>query len=228
MAWAARMGMITAMRTELPSDEASAVLAQWFSPAFPIGSFAYSHGLEAAIDAGQIKNGGDLHAWLSEVLRFGAGQVDAIFIQLAAQSNDVKTLNQTARAYAPSKERLLEMDAQGAAFAGLLRDVWQIKIEDAAFAIVIGQGARALNLPVELTIRHALISFTANLIAAAQRLAPIGQSEGQKIHLSLAPIIAQIAKSAIGKTTRDISSTALMSDMYSMRHETQYSRIFRS
>lgn len=172
MAWAAHMAI------PMIIEDASAILAQWFSPAFPIGGFAYSHGLEAA----DLQNGDDLEQWLTDILRFGAGQSDAILISLAGQAGaDIIYIDALARAFAPSKERLLESEAQGAAFAATVSKIWKIDLPEMAYAVAVGRAAALIGLPLDLTARHYLLSFTSSLIAAAQRLAPIGQIEGQGI-----------------------------------------------
>ncbi|MGV6847728.1 MAG: urease accessory protein UreF, partial [Marinibacterium sp.] len=102
-------------------------LAQWLSPAYPVGGFAYSHGLEGLVAEGAVADAAGFRGWLEGVLRHGAGRSDAILLVAAyraAAPPALADIDALARALAPSRERLMETDLQGAAFAEITDAVW--------------------------------------------------------------------------------------------------------
>ncbi len=210
--------------------EAAVLLQQWLSPAFPIGAFAYSHGLEAATETGRIRTGGDLDEWLRDLIEFGAGRSDPVFLAAAYRGDAAGQGDADAQALAfqPSKERRLEMEQQGMAFARTLHDVWHIDLPLRAYPVVLGAAARAMKLPLELTTVTYVHAFISNLIAAAQRLLPIGQAEGQRILVALGPDIRAAAVRGLDGDLDQLASATFLADIAAMQHETQYSRIFRS
>lgn len=215
----------------MTSDAHVLTLAQWLSPAFPVGAFAFAHGLEAAVDIGWVRDPAGFEAWLIDVLDCGAGRSDALFLAAAYHAPCVDTLAEvdaTARAFAPSSERLLEGQAQGAAFCRMVNAVWDTGSSDMLYPVALGAAAKHQTLPLMLTSRMHLQAFASNLIAAAQRLLPIGQTEGQAIlHRLSGTFDAIAADTSDGDLTR-LTSTAFLSDIAAMRHETQHSRIFRT
>lgn len=213
-------------------DAALLKLAQWLSPAFPVGAFAYSHGLEWAVQAGQVPNAAALQGWLGDVLAHGAGRSDAIFLAAAYRAPDPAALagiDAQARAFAPSAERLEETVAQGRAFARIVSSVWpENALPDLSYPVALGHAARRHYLPLSLTARMYLHAFTSNLVSAGIRLIPIGQTDGQKVLTALTPLCETLAAEAMETGIEDIASTAFLADIASMTHETQYSRLFRT
>ena len=203
-------------------------LAQWLSPAYPVGAFAWSHGLERAVGRGDVTSAQDLQDWLTSVLERGAGRSDAILLCAAHAADDAAPIAELAAALAPSKERRSETLQQGAAFAAVTREVWQIELPDMAYPVAVGRAAGLIGLPVLPTAQLWLQSFASNLIQAAQRLMPLGQTEGQRILAALGPICMRVGTQASTATLDDIGSATFAVDTASMQHETQYSRIFRS
>lgn len=203
-------------------------LTQLLSPAFPVGAFAYSHGVEAAVDADQITDAKTLENWLADLLDFGSARVDAVLLNVAFNTDDVGLLDMRARAFAASAERLKETDLQGAAFCDTVAAVWNIDVVGLCYPVAVGHVARGLNLDVEQATAIYLHAFIANLTAAAQRLVPLGQVDGQKVQTALMPRCAALARDLRGATLDDIHSISWMSDIAAMRHETQYSRVFRT
>jgi urease accessory protein len=204
-------------------------LSQWLSPAFPVGAFTYSHGLEAAFEAGWIADGAGLEDWLTDLLTHGSARSDATFLAAAYHGAlPLEELNAMARAFAPSAERLLETEAQGQAFCQTVAAIWEAELSGLTYPVALGRAAALEALPLGLTLTLYLQAFLSNLIAAAQRLGPIGQTEGQRILRALAPLIATTADAASEGDLTTLSSAAFLSDIAAMRHETQYSRIFRS
>jgi urease accessory protein len=204
-------------------------LSQWLSPAFPVGAFGYSHGLEAAFRAGWITDAASLEDWLCDLLTHGSGRADAILLAAAYRGDAaLDEIDATARAFTASAERLLETDAQGAAFAQVVGAVWGARLEGLTYQVALGAAAAREGLALDLTLSLYLQAFAANLIAAAQRLGPIGQTEGQRILRALAPVIEATAEQARDGDLARLASSAFLSDIAAMRHETLYSRIFRS
>ncbi|CUI74106.1 urease accessory protein UreF [Cognatishimia activa] len=217
--------------TAMPIDPKLLTLTQWLSPSFPVGAFAYSHGLEQAVRSDWVKDGGSLAAWLEDVALYGSGHSDAIWIRLAYACEDVaavEALNFKCRAYAPAFERQREAERQGRAFAKVASEVWTLTLPDLQFPVALGFAARQEDLDIEAVITLYLQGFLGNLVAAAQRLMPLGQTDAQGILAKLNPVCLDIAAQTQGKQLDDISSTAFLSDIAAMRHETLQPRIFQS
>ncbi|MGH1576446.1 urease accessory protein UreF [Planktotalea sp.] len=218
-------------RTAMPTDSEILTLAQWFSPGFPIGSFAYSHGLEWAIECGDVSDATSARAWILTALEHGSGRNDCIFLSAAFNAEkpeNILEIDATCRAFAASRERMKESDLQGAAFCKVVSAIWKSEIEGLCYPIAVGRGARLQGLPLELTAQMYLHSMLSNLVAVAMRIVPLGQTEGQSIIHDLTPKMALIAKSACTASLDDVASSAFLSDIAAMKHETQYSRIFRT
>lgn len=207
------------------------ILNQWFSPAYPLGSFAYSHGIETAIQDGRIKSAQGLEIWLRDVLEQGTGRTDAIFLHAAYACEDetaVGALDAHARAFAPSAERLMESVQQGDAFVRTTTAVWGAKLAALTLPVAVGYAARALDLPVALTTSLYLQAFMSNLVSCAVRLVPLGQTEGQGVLQHLSPLCAQVSAQASEEGLQGLMSAAFASDIAAMRHETLNHRIFRT
>jgi urease accessory protein len=222
-------------------SEVQLPLAVWFSPMFPVGAFAYSHGLEWAHEAGDIAGADDLRDWLSTLMQRGALHNDAILVGAAyraALQRDAQTLaevNGLALAMATSRERRLETATQGNAFLLAIKKSWPCATvdlleegEDVAYPVAVGVAATGHNLPLDATVAMYGLGFLANLVSAAIRLGVIGQSDGQSIIAALIPMIRDVAQSCASKTLDELGGSAFRSDLASLRHETQYTRLFRS
>jgi urease accessory protein len=218
-------------------------LLLWLSPAFPVGSFAYSHGLEWAVEAGDIAHAASLSAWLSDLLHFGAPRTDAILFACAfraARSSDWIALQETnalAVALAGSSERRLETSAQGAAFVSAMRATWTCPAlqhlpapggDPVAYPIAVGVAAAGHGLDLGLSLQAFVLSLFANFVSAAVRLGAIGQTDGQKTLAAILPDVRRLAEEAASAGLDDLGGCAFRSDIAAMRHETQYSRLFRS
>ncbi|WP_132861551.1 urease accessory protein UreF [Shimia isoporae] len=205
-------------------------LTQWLSPAFPVGAFTYSHGLEHLVATGTVTNAATFFEWLTDTLRHGAGRSDVILLAAAfrADTAELQEIDDLARALAPSSERLLETGQQGSAFSRTVAAIHNIDLPALTYPVAVGHAARLQNLPLEETARLFLHAFAANLTSAATRLVPLGQTEAQAALLRSTQLCKDIAATAITETIDDIASTTFASDIASMNHETQYSRLFRS
>jgi len=218
-------------------------LMAWLSPAFPVGAFSYSGGIEWAVEAGDIKDAAALRRWLVVVIAEGGIFCDAVLFAHAhraiAHRNDV-LLHDTAElavALCPSKERHLETTGQGRAFVEAARAAWDCAalgrlagVWDGAIAypVAVAVTAAGHGLPLAPALGAYLNAAVANLISAGVRLIPLGQTDGQRVLAALETPIAQAAARAIATPLDEIGGAALRADLASMRHETQYTRLFRS
>lgn len=230
MAMAAPTPMTTAP-PPMPTDPRLLTLVQWLSPAYPLGAFAWSHGLETAVARGWVHDAATLHDWLTDILADGAGRADAVLIGLAYQVPDraaLRHLDATARALAPSAERLRETDRQGAAFARVTREVWQLDLPDCTLPVALGRAARLMDLPLGETAALYLHGFAGNLVSAAQRLMPLGQTRAQAVLAGLGPLCSDLSRQARTATRDDLWSHSFLPDIAAMQHETQQPRLFQS
>ena len=215
----------------------------WFSPAFPIGAFSFSHGLEWAVETGDITDRESLERWLVALLQRGSGWSDAVLFSVAhraavdANAKRLKEVAELAVALQPSRERRLEATMQGDAFVKAVETGWsnngldflrQSAEPPYALSVAAGCAATAVNVSREAGIAAFLTCFAQNLVSAAIRLAPIGQSDGLRVIAALEHVIADNARRAARATLKDIGTVAFRSDIASMRHETQMTRLFRS
>nr|WP_210203201.1 urease accessory protein UreF [Labrys okinawensis] len=207
-------------------------LLSWLSPAFPVGAFAYSHGLERAVHDGLIEDRSALTDWLSEIVQSGSGWNDAILLaeawRLASRGESCAAIAELAEAMVGTRERHRETMLQGEAFGQAVAHWTGEAIGPMPYAVAIGQAAARHGIALDQALAGFLHAFTANLIQAAIRLVPLGQRDGVLSLAALEPIILATARRASLATLDDLGACTLMSDIVSMRHETQYSRIFRS
>jgi urease accessory protein len=210
-------------------------LLTWLSPAFPTGGFAYSHALEWSVEAGDVTDEPTLIDWLTDILENGALWSDAILLRHAhrAPPAELPPLATLATALAPSLERRLETLAQGAAFRAAAA-AWPAQALQSwpdtplPYPIAIGALAAAQNVTEDDATLAFLHASTANLISAAIRLIPLGQSAGLRAQAALEPVILATATLTKPATLNDIGTTCWRSDIAAMRHETQYTRLFRT
>ncbi|PQO24362.1 urease accessory protein UreF [Rhodobacteraceae bacterium WD3A24] len=204
-------------------------LVQWLSPAFPLGAFAYSHGLEWAIDAGEVRDGETLRLWLEAALTSGAGRNDAILAFHALRGHPPPAeLAEIAEAMAPARERLEEMRAQGAAFCRTVAALTGRDLAPAPLPVSLGVAARALGLDEATIVTQMLQAFCSNLVAAGVRFVPLGQTEGQRVLRALHPTILRVCAQARTAPLSALGGAFLRGDMAAMHHETQTTRIFRT
>mmetsp|Transcript_23960 Transcript_23960/g.43737 ORF Transcript_23960/g.43737 Transcript_23960/m.43737 type:complete len:210 (+) Transcript_23960:3431-4060(+) len=203
-------------------------LMQWLSPAFPVGAFAYSHGLEQAIADGDVGDAETLLGWLTALVLHGSGRADAILLAAAYTADDPRDVDATARAFAAGAERLKETDLQGAAFCDTARAIWALDLQGLTYPVAVGSAARAMDIPLTDTLPLYLHAFVGNLVSVAQRALPLGQTDGQKVLAALAPSLTTAATEAETTTLDDLTSTSFAADIAAMRHETLQPRIFRT
>jgi len=223
--------------------DATARLLTWLSPAFPVGAFSYSHGLEQAVEAGLVSDRATLVTWIDGILRFGAGRLDAM---LLLEAHRAVTLSDAARlqsvaalaaAMRGSAELALESTAQGAAFLKAIGAGWPHLAETPilrsldgalAYPVMVGAVTATAGINEISTLYAYLTAFCGILVSSAQRLAPIGQSQGLAAIAILEPTIAGQVAVLRAAPFETLGGVALMVDWCSMRHETQETRLFRS
>jgi len=218
-------------------------LMAWLSPAYPVGAFSYSGGIEWAVEAGDIKDAETLRLWLAVILGDGGGFSDAVFFthaHSAAAANDDPALRLVAglaAAFVPSKERFLETTAQGRAFMEATQAAWPCPALT-RFAAV-WQGPVALPVAVAVACAghaiarapalHAFLhALAANWISAGVRLIPLGQTDGQRVLAALESDVGATAARALETPLDEVGTCAFRADLAGMRHEAQYTRLFRS
>ena len=233
------------MRMITMSDEASTLyrLMAWLSPAYPVGAFSYSSGIEWAVESGDIKDAGTLQRWLAVVISEGGGFCDAVFFahaHRAVTTGDDKALREVAElaaAFTPSKERHLETTAQGRAFIEATRAAWPCAALDrlatawdgpVAYPVAVGVAAGGHGVALDSALGAYLHAVTANLISAGVRLIPLGQTDGQRLLAAFEPVVTATAARALTTPLERLGGAAFRADIASMRHETQYTRLFRS
>ena len=228
------MGMIirTAMALThmfTPMADPFLTLHQVFSPAFPTGGFAYSHGLEAMVAEGRVSSVEEMSEWLETVLRFGAGATDAALFCCAYDAGgDLDEVAELASALSGTEERRRETMLQGAAFATTMRKVWQLDLPDLAYPVAAGRAAALMGLPRIASAEACLQGMASNLVHAGVRLIPLGQSDGQAVLAKASVICSEVVSLVADTQLDDIGGFAPLIDISSARHEVLETRLFRS
>jgi len=218
-------------------------LMTWFSPSYPVGAFAYSSGIEWAVEAGDIHDAETLRSWLESMLTSGAGYSDGIFFTQtyrAAWASDnlsLVALSELAAAFAPTRERYLETTAQGGAFMTVTRAAWPCRAVEqlaalwdgpVAYPVAAGVACAGHDIPLSHALHAFLYAVVANWISAGVRLIPLGQTDSQRVLDAIEAAVAETAKRTLIATLDDLGSATFRADLAGMRHEAQYTRLFRS
>jgi urease accessory protein len=265
----------TIMTTTITEGALYRLLA-WLSPSFPVGAYTYSHGIEAAVEAGAVHDRASLERWIAAILRHGAGRVDADLFRDAWRalsfpsprlrgeaggglSEDAPRGDGVLQPRAPSlpspasgggealaaiatradihrgtAETALESRAQGDAFLGTIRAAWPEAAPELpadrpiAYAVAVAATAARAGIALEPALTAYLHAIAANLVSAGMRLVPLGQTDGQRALAALEAVVAECVAASLVRTAEDFGSCALAADLFSMQHETQYTRLFRS
>jgi urease accessory protein len=218
----------------------------WLSPAFPTGSYSYSHAIEWAVETGDIHDRKSLVDWLEADLCYGSGRNEAIFFteawRCAAEHDCEKLLKvaELAAAFRGTSEFALETSQQAASCLATLRRVWpdplietlsellpELRIAP-VLSVVLGVRTARQDIPATLALPAFLQTYLASLVTAGVRLVPLGQTDGQLAIAELEPAVLAVAAQAEEATIHDLGSAGFMVDLSSASHETQYTRLFRS
>ena len=231
-----------AAETRIPDSSLYRLMA-WLSPAYPVGAFSYSSGLEWAVEAGDVTSADTLCRWLKALLSGGVGFCDAVLFAHAYRAcetgNDSALFEavELAAALVPSRERFLETTAQGRAFLDVTQATWPCPTVDhviriwsgpITYPVAVAAAAAGHQIPLEQSLAAYLQAVAANWISAAVRLIPLGQTDGQRVTARLEPAIAATTKRALIAALDHAGSAVFRADIAAMRHETQYTRLFRS
>jgi urease accessory protein len=222
-------------------------LFAWLTPAYPVGAFSSSSGIEWAVEMGDITNAQSLKDWLATMLADGGGYCDAVLFahahRAALEEDDKKsdlalhTIVELAAAFAPTKERHLETTAQGNAFVEATRAAWPCAALDrlkniwdgpVAYPVAVAVAAAGHGIACDLALPAFLQALAANWVSAGVRLVPLGQTDGQRVLAALESAVAATARRALAASLDDLGASAFRADLGSARHETQYTRLFRS
>jgi urease accessory protein len=221
-------------------------LLAWLSPGFPTGAFSFSHGLEAEVESGAVRDRASLQDWIRAVLTAGSGRIDADILRdahRAAAEEDIEALllaNRRGIAFRATAEMALETTAQGGAFLATCRaawpepflDRWAAMLDEGGGAVChaagVGAATARAGIPLDLALTGYLQAVAANLVSAGLRLGFIGQTDGQRILAALEPVIVATVAGALRREPSQFGSATFAIELASMAHETQYSRLFRS
>ena len=216
------------MGTEMTATPAEhlLILQNWFSPAFPVGAFSYSGGLETAIARGAVHDRDSLADWLTVSLLSGNAFTDAVCLRAALAGGEV---NDLCLALCAGAERYRETTELGVAFANVMRETQDIDVpEGLAYPVAVGLAARAFGLAPQSTLAAFLQGFCMNQISVAVRAVPIGQMEGQSCLRSLMPVIERALETVMVTSPDEMGSFALAGDLCALEHETAEKRIYRT
>lgn len=229
------IAMGTAITTTMTEAATLARLMTWLSPAFPVGAFAYSHGLERAIHDGLIRTRSDLGEWLEALLEQGSAWNDAVLLaeswRKTSAGDDIAGVAELAEAMSGSRERHMETTLQGGAFVDAIA-AWSGdpagEERPVAYPVAVGSAAARHGIAITDALTAYLHAFATNLVQACVRLVPLGQRDGVATLAALEPVVLRTARRAADSTLDDLGSCTIRADILSMNHETQYSRVFRS
>jgi urease accessory protein len=218
-------------------------LMTWLSPAYPVGAFSYSSGIEWAVEAGDIKNAETLRRWLEAMLTEGIGSSDGVFFchahRAVGHGDDAAlvAIAELAAAFVPTRERHQETTTLGRAFSEITRAAWPCsaltRLQElwrgpVAYPVAVGAACAGHDIPLAPALQAFLTAVVSNWISAGIRLIPLGHTDGQRLLGALEPAVAAAAQRALAAPLDDVSSATFRADIASARHETQYTRLFRS
>jgi urease accessory protein len=211
-------------------------LLTWLSPAFPVGGFAWSQGLETAIADRRVRDAATLRDWIGGTLAHGGLRTDAIVLanahREAGNATALSELADLAVALTAAAERHAETALTGEAFAIAARawpsDIFARLPAPCPYPIAVGAISAAQKIAVDDVLIGYLTSAVHTQISVAVRLVPLGQTAGLQVMAALEPAVAALAQSAAEASLDDIGTIAYGADIAQMRHETLPVRVFRS
>jgi urease accessory protein len=218
----------------MPDRRALLRLMTWLSPAFPVGAFSYSHGLEWAVRSGEITSSDHVFEWLADVIAQGSGWNDALLLAASWRAtitdcqDELAAIAELAEAMSPSAERHMETMLLGEAFTRSASSWLDEPLAPTAYPVAVGIVAARNRIPLADTLAAFLHALASNLVGAAIRLVPLGQSDGLSAIARLEPIVLDMAKRAADASLDDLGSACFAVDMASLCHQTLDPRLFRS
>lgn len=211
-------------------------LMTWMSPAFPVGAFSYSMGLEKAVEDGLIHDSAELAEWLSALLEYGSFWNDAVLLVYSAReysdSTNLDSVSSLGLALAGSKERYRETLLLGQAFCDAAKawpcDALDLLPEDVPYPVAVGAVSAAHDIALADTLAAYLHASISQMVSAGIRLGVIGQRQSLSILAELEPSIQSVTLRAFESSLDDLGTCAINADIAALRHETQRTRLFRS
>ncbi|MDE1157924.1 MAG: urease accessory protein UreF [Neorhizobium sp.] len=218
------------------STQALLRLMAWLSPAFPIGGFAYSGGLERAVHDRLVASASGLTDWLSTLMGHGALWNDGVLLcegwRCHADQAGLASACELGLALAGSAERHAETLSLGRGFASAAAawpaDVFGLLPKDVPFPVAVGAIAAAHGVGLDQALAAYLHAAVSQAVSAAIRLGVCGQADGLGVLAALETRIEQLAARASALTLDDLGGATVQAEISSLRHETQHSRLFRS
>lgn len=197
-------------------------LLQLASPTLPVGAYSYSGGLEAAIEAGLVKDAESAERWIGDVLDFSVSRMELpLLLRMMEKTSEIENLNNEFLASRETAELRAESMQMGFSLKKLLVDlgVGEVPLEEPSFPAAFAFAARQWNIEPQAALQAYLWAWLENQVMAAVKAVPLGQTEGQRMLLSLSEHFPDV---------RDEGNFAPGLAILSAKHETQYSRLFRS
>lgn len=224
----------------MPESLAALRLWQLISPALPVGAYAYSAGLEAAVDQGYVASEDDLAAWTEGQIRHALAGLDVpVLARLmrAWHAGDAAAVRQWTDFLLACRETA-ELRAEdvhlGRALARLLSEITEDETrawdqnDDVTWATLFARAAVSWSISVEDAAAGYLWAWLENQVAAGVKLIPLGQTAGQRVLSRVSACIPGVVADGLGVEDDDIGFGAPGVALLSAMHETQYSRLFRS
>lgn len=218
-------------------------LMTWLSPAYPVGAFSYSGGIEWAVEAADISDAQTLRRWIEIMLSAGFGMSEGVLFSHAHRAvacGDNAALVEVAElaaALVPTRERFRETTAMGRAFLEVTQAAWPCAALDSlqqlwrgpvAYPIAVAAACAGAGVPLDPALHAFLTAVSSNWISAGIRLIPLGHTDGQRIMKALETTVAATAERALTARLDELGGAVFRADIASARHETQYTRLFRS
>ncbi len=222
----------------MPTDLGLLRLLHLASPALPVGAFHFSQGLEYAIEAGWVRDEADTLEWIGGLAAGSLGMLDLPVLVRLLRAHESKHRDEVVRwnalliAARETEELRAEDRHMGSALVKILREidapVLECVPEQPGYAAVFAAACACWQVTPEETLQAYAWAWTENQVLAAVKLVPLGQSAGQRILHALIPRLAAASERALTLRDEDIGYCTVMQSVASARHETQYTRLFRS
>lgn len=228
----------------MPVSRSLIRLLQLSSPALPVGAYTYSQGLEWAVESGTIVDESSTCAWISDLLMYGMGRYEAPLIARLIQvwtDGDLQTLSRLNKEFIATRESSelrAETVQMGYSMTRLARELMDpalatlvtrlAEMPEVSFPAAWSGFAASWDIEPQDALTAYLWSWCENQVMAALKAVPLGQASGQRVLLKLTESIPAIAAKALVTPECDWSNLTPAFAISSARHETQYSRLFRS
>jgi urease accessory protein len=213
------------------STEQLARLLQLASPALPVGAYSYSGGLEAAVEAGVVHDAASAERWIGDVLEHSMARMEApVLWRMMREPADRAKWNEFFLASRETAELRAETVQMGFSLARLLEDLGAgtIGVEEPSFPAAFSFAVEQWRIEPQAALQAYLWAWIENQAMAAVKSIPLGQTDAQRTLLSLGAKLPAIAESAGALEDDELTNFAPGLALLSARHETQYSRLFRS